>query len=446
MQEKEISSKFIQVLEHYGIPADVVERQIHQIRELPSSTDHIIHIKQDYFNNNQKKFEEIFNGIPADRYPILSNGVLYFSGECMNDVLERFESSVPTKKYDKPRKEQKEQDAPKDVKSSVGKEGSEGEAKRIHKIPENPKAILISGGSIEQRDSLARQIIKASSSVISTVENQEKTAMIVFLLSSDESVRGLTFEQAAKLVHKKNIELDSSELPKVPMMKLFSMHSGVIDLGPIPESELRSIPEFIIDSSQQKLIEEKIQQLLEKLLSPTKFTLKKENGYQLIYTESAASMEKDTDKLIDFGIRLSAAPGKSFYIQEENINLLNKLAKKIEGGQEIIQPLLIKTKWRELTKEVIGEGSEAKKSLKSAVIPDAKLASKSLYTVLKSSAPKGISEQPVSSSLLSNPGKEGPAASERRPYSPRISLSEPPAVAAAATPDNNVESELPSLR
>ena len=215
------------------------------------------------------------------------------------------------------------------------------------KTPIKPMAVLFGGGSIEQRNTLRRDIIKDSyPSVISVILNQEETAGIVFALSSNESIVGLTFEQAEQLIGNNSLKYPSTEI----MRQLTSeKRSGRIDLGPIPSAERHLIPEYIIDSSQQELIEKTIQVLCDKLFSHTKFTLKKgSSGYEFIYEESTKSMEEDTDKLIGFNIRLSMASSKSFYINETNIAFLGKLAKNIPGGKELIKPLQVKSKWWQL--------------------------------------------------------------------------------------------------
>lgn len=166
-------------------------------------------------------------------------------------------------------------------------------------------------------------------------------------MGKNESVKGLTFEQAEKLINKKKLKFDSYIFLTTITYQLTSEDpSGIIDLGPIPEAEQQLIPKAIIDSSQQKLIEENIQQLIRELLPDTEFTLTKgsSGGYEFAYKKSAVSMNADTARLIDFGIRLFFASQKSFYIHEQSIDLLKKLAKNIKGGAELIKPLEIKTK------------------------------------------------------------------------------------------------------
>lgn len=81
------SQNFMKVLKRHGIPADAVEREIHRIKDLPIRTEHIMHIKEDYFHVYKKRLKKIFEDVPSYRYAIMENGVLYFNGDCMKDIM-----------------------------------------------------------------------------------------------------------------------------------------------------------------------------------------------------------------------------------------------------------------------------------------------------------------------------------------------------------------------
>lgn len=104
MNEKQSKDAFMKVLKRHGIPEDVVESQTHRIKELSIQTEHFIRIKEDYFRDNKEKLEKIFKGVSRWKYAVMSNGVLYFNGDCMQDIVKLSESldKHDLKKEEKP--------------------------------------------------------------------------------------------------------------------------------------------------------------------------------------------------------------------------------------------------------------------------------------------------------------------------------------------------------
>lgn len=126
-------------------------------------------------------------------------------------------------------------------------------------VPTNPKSFLVRGGGRALRDKIVKGLVDASLALPQLKKNQENTAAIVFFLPYLETVEELSFEEAEKLVRPEPIKFSAVTEDAAYRWAIglaWSIFSGVIDLGPVPQDEITQSAAYSFNPSQSALIME----------------------------------------------------------------------------------------------------------------------------------------------------------------------------------------------